>query len=293
MSPFLQSRNVPFPVPWRPSLDSPGGVNGGSGATGGHGPAAVRSAPGRASSSGDVMATYLAVLGVISLVLAPLAQGSEQCPDKAKDPTYLSCQVDAERVSCKPSKLLLETQCQDLVLYHHQLPEYPQNQRRRGCAGLGAGQLYCHRTGRSRQPRCGQRPAAASFRCSRLGGGQPVQISSTDDAPREHRHKDPFLLGGIRLSKARRKGGSVKVRRLGASDGESLWALVASLAAGGGGGVPFGPKAQNRLPAKLPRRFAAPKERQNAASTPRQTTPTAQTDAKRPQKPPSKSLIGD
>ena len=81
------------------------------------------------------MATYLAVLGVISLVLAPLAQGSEQCPDKAKDPTYLSCQVDAERVSCKPSKLLLETQCQDLVLYQKALPEYPQNQRRRGVQG--------------------------------------------------------------------------------------------------------------------------------------------------------------
>ncbi len=83
------------------------------------------------------MATYLAVLGVISLVLAPLAQGSEQCPDKAKakDPTYLSCQVDAERVSCKPSKLLLETQCQDLVLYQKALPEYPKNQRRRGVQG--------------------------------------------------------------------------------------------------------------------------------------------------------------
>ena len=71
----------------------------------------------------------LAVFGLVFVLLAPLAQGADRCPGKAKDPVYLACQPQQEQVVCTKNRVINEVRCQDLVPYLMPSPEYPPQQQ--------------------------------------------------------------------------------------------------------------------------------------------------------------------
>lgn len=65
------------------------------------------------------------VPGLVLLASAPFCQGAEPCPGMAKDPVYLSCQIEGEGVSCAANRVLNRIKCQDMVPYFTPTPEYP------------------------------------------------------------------------------------------------------------------------------------------------------------------------